>query len=178
MNAQRQEARREDRSGANALDRPEPSGAPGPSEDTRDAQQVISEMVRDVLEEALDARGYTPGADPMTTATIPGLAEAIERAYTAPVNNYPCHDVALEDALGMWWYDSIRAIFDRWDCDNEECPGLPAWDDTLGDESEAALEVARDEALALFRDRIAGFAGLFAKEHPEAMLRTAEAAAA
>jgi len=127
-----------------------PSSSPGPGNAARDARE----------------RG------------ISGLAEAIERAYAAPQTNFPSHDTALDDHLGMWWYDTIRVIFARWDCDNDECPGLPAWDDALGEQGQAALDAARADVLELFRDAIADFATLFKEEHPEAALREPEAAAA
>ena len=107
----------------------------------------------------------------MTAATIPGLSEAIDKAFTEKHHNFQSTDIAIEEAIDMWWWDFQRVYWRRWDCDGDSCPGTPAWDLAMSDTGEDTRREAVAEVLALIRQRMTEFAVTFQREHPEAVLR-------
>lgn len=65
----------------------------------------VSERVLAIFDEALEGR--------------PGL-------NTAP-------SMAIESAVSAGTSAIIDGLVDRWDCENDECPGRPAWDRALSE---------------------------------------------
>ncbi|MBA2556967.1 MAG: hypothetical protein H0V12_06425 [Chloroflexi bacterium] len=73
----------------------------------------------------------------------------------------------LDDAVNDWQSNLVRALWERWPCDDENCPARPAADIALSAfyvESEAIIEAAAD----LIRGRFAALAVKFAAEYPDA----------
>lgn len=109
-----------------------------------------------------------------TVATIPGLEDAIERAYRqdpAPGMDPPI--VNLASAVEDWTLTLLtEGPWQRWSCADESCPARPAWDKALSVAYGEAAQSIGGEVEALIRDRLADFAARFQSEHPEAELRT------
>lgn len=108
----------------------------------------------------------------MTTGTIPSLEEAILAAWDGTIRPHDNLRVTLTDAMTDTAYLFTNALWQRNQaCDADDCPNRPAWDRELTAAADAAMNAARDEALALIFDRMAAFAERFQAEHPEAVLR-------
>jgi len=114
----------------------------------------------------------------MRAPTIPGLEDAIEAAWNRKlVANEPSFRLRLDDGLtGIGDYFTA-ALWDRnRSCDSDDgCPNREPWDRVLDDAEYETMQAAKDEAIALIKQRLAQFAERFMVEHPEAQLREVEA---
>lgn len=108
----------------------------------------------------------------MTTIvdTIPGLEQALERAYSDEAASQT-PEVDINAALGYWAYGFGDRLWRRWDCESDHCPGEPEWCKVLSDAIDPLPAAIEEEVVALVRRRLAEFAETFQAEHPEAVLR-------
>lgn len=107
----------------------------------------------------------------MTTTAIPGIEQAIDHAAAKRSRGNVSTDAVLEETISEWWWAFQRALWQRWECDSDSCPGTPAWDHALAEAGEAGIDALEAEVNALIRLRLAEFAARFQAEHPEAVLR-------
>ena len=112
------------------------------------------------------------------TAAIPGLEEAIEAAYRNKPSLLASPDMDLDSGLGDWCVMFEDANWERWPCEDDDCPARPGWDIALSEQGNVLRSALAIEVETLIRQRLSEFAERFQAEHPEAVLRTVEVAAA
>ena len=79
--------------------------------------------------------------------------------------------VDLDDAVGDVTASFVDALWERWPCEDDDCPARPGWDVALS-EAENAMRIRLGHDLErMVRRRLAAFAERFQAEHPEAVLR-------
>ena len=116
----------------------------------------------------------------MATRTIPGLEEAIEAAWaTRHRKHAPAVRLVIDEAVNEATYRFVGfGLGPNQSCDDAECPNRPAWDVELDIANGRFATALGKDVERLIRRRLAAFAQSFQAEHPEAVLRPAEEAAA
>jgi hypothetical protein len=112
----------------------------------------------------------------MSATTL--VDQDIEKWIRDALDKTGTHDP--DDAVNEWagWlFTGPGGPFQRWECDDEKCPGRPEWDKALSDVYE---RVTADIAAAWVESGVRRFESAiraFLIEHPEASLTTAKVAA-
>ncbi len=104
----------------------------------------------------------------MSAPTEQEISQAIETAYSNRAE--PCRstpEMYLDNAVNDWLVDLMRALWERWPCDDGRCPARPAADIALG-ALYAEIEPITEQAADFIRGRFAALAVTFAAEHPDA----------
>lgn len=81
----------------------------------------------------------------------------------------------LDEAINEWRY-KVDGLFDRWPCEDRDCPARPAWDVAL-DDALAGGDKLLAHVEGEIRDWLFSRLLAFAKAHPEAVLAPLEAPA-
>ncbi len=107
------------------------------------------------------------------------LEAAIEAAYQYVPNSLAPSDrpeMARDGYIGDWVlsFTLDPGPWERWSCEDEDCPARPDWDRALAEATTALRDDLEREVDALIRQRLADFARQFQAEHPEAVIRGAE----
>lgn len=115
----------------------------------------------------------------MSAPTEQEISDAIAAAGDMKGNSRPSPVAQLEDIVWDWTYNFPHdALWQRWSCENDNCPGRPDYDKRL---SELFAEVTDDHLIerlsSLIEDRLAVAARKFAAEYPEAPRAKVEVAA-
>lgn len=113
--------------------------------------------------------------------TAPNVSERVLAIFDEAMDERPGLNtppsLAIESAVSSATSAIIERLIERWDCDNDECPGRPAWDKALSESWERIDANAEETMREAFRAVVIRELEAFAKAHPEAAWRTAPAAA-
>lgn len=103
------------------------------------------------------------------------IAQAIEAAYdaSAPSDRRMGRlspRWSIIQAVETWRYRILEHAFDRWPCDDEECPARPGWDVALDRLAEELREDKLAERMAdVFRGHMIGLLADYVRAHPDAV---------
>ncbi len=108
----------------------------------------------------------------------PNVSERVLADWDAALDTRPGSlfrpSSSLEDAVTNVTANLLdHRFFDRWTCDNEDCPARPAWDHALDETFGRITANAQESMLEAFRAILIRELEAFAKAHPEAAWREA-----
>ena len=107
-------------------------------------------------------------ARPMTAPTEQEVREAVQAAGDMKGTfNEPGPEFALHGLVETWHHNLMGSFWQRWPCDDENCPARPEWDKRL-DELYDSIEPLTAECIALINNRLAELAMKFTAEYPDA----------
>lgn len=103
----------------------------------------------------------------MTAQTLPSIEEVVEAGFNGRGGGRTPY-MDLDNAVSDWTSEVFDKTFERWPCDDDDCPARPAWDKELSEMWGTFTASLNRSVERTIRSRLVKAMHAFAEAHPEA----------